>query len=167
MSESIDDAAARLTEVLQEHAAIMRDNPDDPPKAVGIGLELQAAAKAYADAVGEHAGWGNPFHDLYDLDGEDETAPTADASASPAKLSLAIRSDFIVADEAAVLEMVQRLGLPVGAGARGVLAELYLARADSAHWAAPAFNSAGEVWQVVAVDRTLDQMTPAEKQTAL
>jgi hypothetical protein len=64
-----------LIDALRAHAAMMAA---DPPaeQAIPAITAVREAAIAYGDAVGEVAGWGNVFADLYDeeieLDEDDE-----------------------------------------------------------------------------------------------
>jgi hypothetical protein len=169
---TLGGAVDALVEALRRHAATLTAGAE-PTAVLPVINDVRTAALAYINAVFDQTGWGNVFADLQDDDedwDDDDDDDGFVVEDGVERLSLTGRWDFLVRD-AAMLQAyaADRLRASMGGSPESVVEHCdapgaaleSLVAMDVGHY--PGLERAGGGWEVGPIEKTLFEMTPAER----
>ena len=171
---TLGGAVDALVEALRRHAATLTAGAE-PTTVIPVINDVRTAALAYVNAVFDQTGWGNVFADLHDEDedwDDDDEAGFVVADGVE-RISLTGRWDFLVRDAAALQAYAADRLRAAHEGASpdsidqhsdtpGAALESLVAM-DVGNY--PGLERAGGGWEVGPIEKTLFEMTPAERRS--
>ncbi|MEV0145230.1 MULTISPECIES: hypothetical protein [unclassified Nonomuraea] len=162
-------ACEQLVKALRDLAALASPNGSSSEAVAESVARVRSAARSYADAIGEVAGWDDVFADLEES-GETDDEPFDGVP----RLSLAGRWDFLVEDPAVLMRYVRRRLVEDGWDERAAAEHSASPSAaldslaaldgwDVRKYVEQGLKTAGSGWTVRHVDRVLSEMSHAER----
>jgi hypothetical protein len=175
---TLGGVVAALIEALRRHAATMTADAE-PTTVIPVINEVRTAAFAYVNAVFDQTGWGNVFANLEDEDeDDDDDLAKFVVEDGVERLSLTGRWDFLVRDAAALQAYTaDRLRAAYGGASPDSIDQHSIDQHSDTPGDAleslvamdvgkyPGLEGAGGGWEVGPIEKTLFEMTPAERRS--